>query len=105
MNKNKLKINNYPINIYRLIEVINVQFLKNKFNQQNNVKKGNAGGFYNYADSTWVLNDINNIQKRENIILLRSTMVPGSSQNFQKKYLMKIMKMFCNEKIEKSKKK
>ncbi len=33
-----------------------------------------------------VLNDINNIQKRDNIILLRSTMVPGSSQNFQKKY-------------------
>ena len=27
---------------------------------KNNVKKGNAGGFYNYADSTWVLNDINN---------------------------------------------
>ena len=24
-----------------------------------NIKKGNAGGFYNYADSTWVLNDIN----------------------------------------------
>ena len=33
-----------------------------------------------------VLNDINKIQKRDNIILLRSTMVPGSSQNFQKKY-------------------
>ena len=37
---NKLKINNYPINIYRLIEVINVQFLKNKFNQQNNIQIG-----------------------------------------------------------------
>ena len=24
-----------------------------------NIKKGNAGGFYNYTDSTWVLNDIN----------------------------------------------
>ena len=24
-----------------------------------NIKKGNAGGFYNYSDSTWVLNDIN----------------------------------------------
>ena len=37
---NKLKINNYPINIYKLIEVINVQFLKNKFNQQNNIQIG-----------------------------------------------------------------
>jgi hypothetical protein len=25
-----------------------------------NIKKGNAGGFYNYADSSWVLNDIDN---------------------------------------------
>ena len=24
-----------------------------------NIKKGNAGGFYNYVDSTWVLNDLN----------------------------------------------
>ena len=37
---NKLKINNYPINIYKLIEIINVQFLKNKFNQQNNIQIG-----------------------------------------------------------------
>jgi len=33
-----------------------------------------------------VLNDINNVQKNDNIILLRSTMTPGSSQNFQNKY-------------------
>tara|TARA_X000000368_G_scaffold320250_1_gene257455 strand:+ start:81 stop:944 length:864 start_codon:yes stop_codon:yes gene_type:complete len=33
-----------------------------------------------------VLNDINNVQKNDNIILLRSTMIPGSSQNFQNKY-------------------
>jgi len=33
-----------------------------------------------------VLNDINNVQKIDNIVLLRSTMIPGSSQNFQKKY-------------------
>ena len=25
-----------------------------------NVKRGNAGGFYNYTDSTWIVNDINN---------------------------------------------
>tara|TARA_Y100001935_G_scaffold225573_1_gene202738 strand:- start:2220 stop:3083 length:864 start_codon:yes stop_codon:yes gene_type:complete len=33
-----------------------------------------------------VLNDINDVQKNDNIILLRSTMIPGSSQNFQNKY-------------------
>lgn len=33
-----------------------------------------------------LLNDINDVQKKRNIILLRSTMIPGSSQNFQKKY-------------------
>ena len=33
-----------------------------------------------------LLNDINDVQKNSNIILLRSTMIPGSSQNFQKKY-------------------
>ena len=27
---------------------------------KNNVKKGNAGGFYSYADSTWILNDETN---------------------------------------------
>ena len=37
---NQLTIDNYPINIHKLIEIINIQFLKNKFNQQNNVKVG-----------------------------------------------------------------
>jgi len=32
------------------------------------------------------LNDINKINKRENIILLRSTMIPGSTRKFQEKY-------------------
>jgi len=38
--ENQLKINVYPITIQKLIEIINIQFLKNKFNQQNNVKTG-----------------------------------------------------------------
>tara|TARA_Y100000590_G_scaffold191700_1_gene218043 strand:- start:2497 stop:3351 length:855 start_codon:yes stop_codon:yes gene_type:complete len=33
-----------------------------------------------------VLNDINEINKNNNIILLRSTMIPGSSKKFQEKY-------------------
>ena len=35
--KNQLTIDNYPINIQKLIEIINIQFLKNRFNKQNNI--------------------------------------------------------------------
>ena len=38
--QNQVKIEEYPINIQKLIENINIQFLKNKFNQQNDVKVG-----------------------------------------------------------------
>ena len=38
--QNLVAIDNYPINIQKLVEIINIQFLKNKFNQQNNVKVG-----------------------------------------------------------------
>ena len=38
--ENELKIHEFPIDIQKLIEIINIQFLKNKFNQQNNVKAG-----------------------------------------------------------------
>ena len=37
----QLKIDKYPISIERLIEIINIQFLKNNFNHQNNIKIGN----------------------------------------------------------------
>ena len=37
---NQVKIDNYPINIQRLIEIINIEFLKNRFNQQNNITIG-----------------------------------------------------------------
>ena len=38
--KNQIIIDDYPINIQKFIELINVQFLKNKFSQQNNLKAG-----------------------------------------------------------------
>ena len=37
---NQLTIDNYPININKLIEIINIQFLKNRFNQQNSIVIG-----------------------------------------------------------------
>ena len=38
---NQIKIKEFPIDIIRLTELININFLKNKFNQQNNIKIGN----------------------------------------------------------------
>ena len=37
----QLRIDKYPISIEKLIEIINIQFLKNNFNHQNNIKIGN----------------------------------------------------------------
>ena len=37
---NKIKIKEFPIDIIRLTELININFLKNKYNQQNNIKIG-----------------------------------------------------------------
>ena len=36
----QLEIEEFPLDIQKFIEIINIQFLKNKFNQQNNVKTG-----------------------------------------------------------------
>ena len=38
--QNQVKIDDFPIDIQKFIEAVNIQFLKNKFNQQNNVKIG-----------------------------------------------------------------
>ena len=38
--QNQVRIEDFPIDIQKFVEVVNIQFLKNKFNQQNNVKKG-----------------------------------------------------------------
>tara|TARA_B100001989_G_scaffold233061_1_gene192709 strand:+ start:46 stop:615 length:570 start_codon:yes stop_codon:yes gene_type:complete len=37
---NQIKINEYPIDIIKLVEIININFLKHKFNQQNNIRIG-----------------------------------------------------------------
>ena len=38
--ENQIKINQFPINISKLVEIINIHFLKNRFNQQNKIKVG-----------------------------------------------------------------
>ena len=37
---NQIRIKEYPIDIIKLLEIININFLKHKFNQQNNIKIG-----------------------------------------------------------------
>ena len=53
--ENQITIDEYPINLKKLIEIINVQFLKNKFNQQNNIKTGKY--FINLNSRVMTLND------------------------------------------------
>ena len=36
----QIKISQYPINFLKLVEIININFLKNKFNQQNKIQVG-----------------------------------------------------------------
>ena len=38
--ENQIKINQFPIDISKLVEIINIHFLKNRFNQQNKIKVG-----------------------------------------------------------------
>ena len=38
--QNQIFIKEYPIDLYKLVEIININFLKNKFNQQNKIKIG-----------------------------------------------------------------
>ena len=40
LNEYQKIIKDYPIQINKLIEIVNIQFLKNKFNQQNNIFVG-----------------------------------------------------------------
>ncbi len=37
---NQIRIKEYPIDIIKLVEIININFLKHKFNQQSNIKIG-----------------------------------------------------------------
>ena len=37
---NQINVKEYPIDIIKLVEIININFLKHKFNEQNNIKIG-----------------------------------------------------------------
>ncbi len=83
--ENQIIIQEYPLSLMKLIEIINVNFLKNKFNQQNNIKIGN-----------YYINLNSRVMKRENIqlfltekeskiiIFLNKTKIPSSIIDLQK---------------------
>ena len=82
--ENQLKINVYPITIQKLIEIINIQFLKNKFNQQNNVK---AGKYYVNLNSRVMNFGDNSLQLTEKemkiIKFLTNSKVPITIERLQ----------------------
>jgi len=39
--KNQILIKKFPLNIFKLVEIINIEFLKLKFNEQSDIKIGN----------------------------------------------------------------
>ena len=75
--KNKIKIDKYPINIQKIIEIINIQFLKNKFIQQNDVKVGNYSINLNSRAMYFEDKSIQLTEKEVKIIIfLKSLKVP-----------------------------
>tara|TARA_B100000989_G_C19514366_1_gene460842 strand:+ start:1013 stop:1585 length:573 start_codon:yes stop_codon:yes gene_type:complete len=82
--QNQIKIEAFPINIQKFIEIVNVQFLKNKFNQQNNIK---AGQYYINLNSRVMNFENKSLQLTEKemeiISFLNNSIVPVSISKLQ----------------------
>ena len=83
---NQLIIENYPINIQKLIEIVNIQFLKNKFNQQNNIIIGKYNINLNSRTMKYYKNSLSLTEKETKIInYLNLTKKPVSISDLQSK--------------------
>ena len=82
---NQIKLTNLPIRINKIIELINVQFLKNKFNLQSNI---NIGSYILNLNSRKIIkNDINlDLTERETnlIVYLNKSKSPIKINELQK---------------------
>ena len=82
---NQININEFPIDIIKLVEIININFLKIKFNQQNNIKVGN---YFINLNSRVMNKNIKNISLTEKeakiIIFLSKSKKPIPIFNLQK---------------------
>ena len=81
---NQIKIKEFPIDIIRLTELININFLKNKFNQQSDIDLG----FYKLnLNSRKIFNDKNELNLTEKeadiIIFLKKSKKPVSIDELQ----------------------
>tara|TARA_B100000886_G_scaffold14124_1_gene9143 strand:- start:1591 stop:2154 length:564 start_codon:yes stop_codon:yes gene_type:complete len=82
---NQIKIKEFPIDIIKLTELININFLKNKFNQQNNIK---IGSYFINSNSRLIINNGNKLPLTEKetkiIIFLSKSKKPISITDLQK---------------------
>ncbi len=83
--ENQILIDNYPIPLSKLIEIINIRFLKKKFNQQSDIKLG----LYSLnLNSRKIFDDnitLDLTEKETNIILfLKNSIKPVTIEQLQK---------------------
>ena len=82
--ENQIKVEEFPINIQKLIEIINVQFLKNKFNQQNSLKVGEYSLNLNSRTISYLKKTLSLTEKEIKIItFLKNLKKPVSVEKLQ----------------------
>ena len=78
---NQLIINDFPIKILKLLEKINIEFLKKKFNEQSNFKVGNYTVDVNSRQIILKDNKLKLTEKEVNTILYLSRNIKPTSIN------------------------
>ena len=82
--ENQIKVEDFPINIQKLIEIINVQFLKNKFNQQDSLKVGEYSLNLNSRTISYLNKTLSLTEKEIKIItFLKNLKKPVSVEKLQ----------------------
>ncbi len=81
---NQILINDYPINLFKLIDLINIQFLKNKYYQQNNIKIGKYSINLNSRIMKYEIKTLPLTEKETDIIIfLNNSDIPISINDLQ----------------------
>ena len=82
--ENQIKVEEFPVNIKKLIEIINIQFLKNKFNQQNSLKVGEYSLNLNSRTISYLNKTLSLTEKEIKIItFLKNLKKPVSVEKLQ----------------------
>ena len=84
LNEYQKIIKDYPIQINKLIEIVNIQFLKNKFNQQNNIFVGKYNINLNSRTMSYKNKSLSLTEKETKIITyLNNSKKPITIDNLQ----------------------